>query len=290
MWHGVAVATCLGIDIGGTSVKAGLVDEDGALIGDLVSTPLAGDPLAAIERAAELARDGQQVAAIGIGSPGYLDAARTTVTFAVNLGWRDMPLVAWAADALEAPVVLEGDAVAAAVGEARAGAGRGHRDVVMVTLGTGVGVGHVIDGQPMTGAHGLAGDAGHVPMPGVAAECPCGRVGCWELVASTAALERSVQAAGFASAREALADPGARPIIDAWAAAVGDGVALLAAILDPGVIVIGGAVSASAAAFLPQVRERVASIAPAVEVIPAALGASAGTVGAGLLARQSLRD
>ncbi|MGI9195916.1 MAG: ROK family protein, partial [Candidatus Nanopelagicales bacterium] len=255
---------CIGIDIGGTSIKSGLIDVGGSLIGELHSVPVAGDPLGAVEQAARVAQADRptcEVLGVGIGSPGYLDAARTHVEYSVNLGWRQLPLVELVQNMLSLAVVLEGDAFVAALGEAIAGGGRGHRDVLAVTLGTGVGVGHVVDGTIVAGAHGMAGQAGHIPMPGIRATCSCGRVGCWELGASTSALDRAARQAGYAGAREVLEDPAAQAIVHPWADAVAAGLVMLAAIIDPDVIVIGGAASASADHFLPRVREQVSVVA-----------------------------
>lgn len=280
---------CLGIDIGGTSIKAALISADGDPLADLTSVPVGDDAVLALTTAAAHARStvpDVAVIGVGIGSPGYLDAERTMVEYSVNLGWRNFPLVAHMTEVLDLPVLLEGDAFVAAYGEAMAGSGRGHRDVLTVTLGTGVGVGHVIDGQLMVGAHGLAGQAGHIPIPGVDVACPCGRVGCWELVASTAALDHAARAAGYVDARTALADPAAHDIVHAWADAVSTGLIMLSGVLDPGMIVIAGAASQSADAFLPRMRQRLDTVSPQVLLAPATLGGAAGAVGAGMLAWQ----
>lgn len=288
--------TCLAIDIGGTSIKSGHVDASGSLVGDIRVTAVGHDPLATVLGIAREAPDTTR--AIGVGSPGYLSADRTQVAYAVNLGWRDIDLVDRLQDATGRTVVLEGDANAAALAESRVGAGHGQPSVLVVTLGTGIGVGLTLRGQAFLGAQGFAGHAGHMPVHGQAATCECGRVGCWEISASTRGLERMLDGTALQGhgAREvlrqsALGDATAQDAVQVWTARIAAGLIPLICMLDPACIVIAGAVSESGPAFLPQLQGLIAhaSAGQVIGVYPARLGPAAGVIGAGLLAWDQAR-
>lgn len=290
------VDTCLAIDIGGTSIKSGHVDASGSLVGEIRTTAVGDDPLATVLGIAREAPDTTR--AIGVGSPGYLSADRTQVAYAVNLGWRDVDLVDRLQDATGRTVVLEGDANAAALAESRVGAGQGQPSVLVVTLGTGIGIGFTVQGQVFLGAQGFAGQAGHMPVHGETARCDCGRVGCWEISASTRGFERMLEGtpleglgAREALRRSALGDAAAQEAVHAWTARITAGLIPLICMLDPACIVIAGAVSESGSAFLPQLRERIAhaSAGQVIGVYPASLGPAAGVIGAGLLAWDQVR-
>ena len=288
--------TCLGIDIGGTSIKSGLVDEAGGLMGPVMSTPVGVDPLATV---LAVAREGAgSCRAIGVGSPGYLDADRTMVEFSVNLGWRRIEVPRLIAQETGRTVVLEGDANAAALAESRVGAGSGNSSSLVVTLGTGIGVGFTVEDRIFLGAHGFAGQAGHMPVVGGHQSCECGRIGCWEIDASTRGFERMVQHTELEGlgAREILrkslaGDQTARHAVDTWTERICAGLIPLMCMLDPGCVVIAGAASESHEGFLPQLRIRVAGAAAGqpIPIHPARLGSAAGVIGAGLLAWDHLR-
>ena len=306
------------MDIGGTKVAAGVVDEHGAILATTHrDTP--ADNVQQIEDAiaavvTELAGS-YDVEAVGVGAAGFIDARRSTVMFAPNLAWRDEPLRASLQHRLGLLVVIENDANAAAWAEVRFGAGRGSEHVVALTVGTGIGGGIVIKGQLVRGQFGAAAEIGHVTVVQGGRLCGCGLRGCWEQYASGRALVREaheyLQGAPEA-AGELLRLSHGRPehitgkmiteaalagdtaalrcfeVVGTW---LGRGLAGLAAVLDPGVFVIGGGVSAAgevlrapaAAAFAESLTGH--GYRPVAELRIAELGPEAGLVGAADLAR-----
>jgi glucokinase len=306
------------VDIGGTKVAAGVVDEHGTIVATAHRhTPAENVSLIedAIAAAVGELTGKYDVAAVGIGAAGFVDAQRATVMFAPNLAWRDEPLQASLQRRLELPVVVENDANAAAWAEVRFGAGRGVDHVVAITVGTGIGGGIVCNGQLLRGQFGAAAEFGHVTVVPDGRRCGCGLRGCWEQYASGRALVRKAQqlARGCpGGAAELLRLAGGRPenitgamvtqavhagdavasqcfdVIGMW---LGRGLAGLAAILDPGLFVIGGGVSATGevlrapamAAFAASLPGR--GYRPLAELRIARLGPEAGLVGAADLAR-----
>ena len=312
------MALTIGIDIGGTKVAAGAVDEQGGIVASARRDTPSHDPTKIEEIIADVVRELQathDVEAVGIGAAGFVDASRSTVIFAPNLAWRDEPL----RKAIEArcglPVVVENDANAAAWAEARFGAGRGEKYLVMLTLGTGLGGGLVIDGQLYRGRFGVAAELGHITVEPGGRRCGCGGRGCWERYASGRALVREAQE--IASLSPAIASrmldlAGGRPegitglavtqaaqdgdegaleafrVVGTW---LGHGMAAMAAVLDPGMFVLGGGVSAAGELLrepaMRTLQERITARAyremPTVRI--AELGPEAGIVGAADLAR-----
>ena len=192
----------IGIDLGGTNVAAGLVDEAGKLLGKAsVPTPQGAEPVAdAIAAAAELAAkdagvERKQVKSVGLTAPGIIDPEKGIVFRAVNMGLENVPLVDLVSQRLDLPGVLENDANAAALGEYVAGAGRGYGSLLAITLGTGVGAGAVLDGKLYTGFNYTALEAGHTVIRRGGRRCNCGRKGCWETYASATGLIRSAREA-----------------------------------------------------------------------------------------------
>ena len=187
--------TC-GVDIGGTKIAGGVVDEDGTVVEELrVESP--ARHVEAIEDAvAELVGElatRHDITAVGVGAAGYVDSARATVMFAPNLAWRDVDLKAELEERVEVPVVIENDANAAAWGEFRFGAGHDVDDLLLITLGTGVGGGLVVDGELYRGGFGVAAEIGHLRLVPGGVRCGCGLRGCFEQYASGSALERDVR-------------------------------------------------------------------------------------------------
>jgi glucokinase len=306
------------VDVGGTKVAAGVVDERGMIIATThQDTP--ADNVSRIEGAIAAAvselTSKYDVEAVGIGAAGFIDARCATVMFAPHLAWRDEPLQASLEHRLKLPVVVENDANAAAWAETRFGAGRDADHVVTLTLGTGIGGGIVVDGQLMRGQFGAAAEFGHLTVVPDGRPCECGLRGCWEEYASGRALEREAQELARVSSTMAgellrLADGRPEDITGRMvtqAAAAGDvaalqcfevigtwlgrGLAGLAAVLDPGLFIIGGGVSAAG-----EVLRGPASIAfrehltggghrPVAGLRIAELGPEAGLVGAADLAR-----
>lgn len=306
------------MDIGGTKVAAGVVDKRGAILATTHrDTP--ADDVRQIEDAiaavvAELASS-YRVGAVGVGAAGFIDAQRSTVMFAPNLAWRDEPLQASLQRRLGRLVVVENDANAAAWAEVRFGAGRGAEHVVALTVGTGIGGGVVINGQLVRGQFGAAAEIGHVVVVPDGRPCGCGLRGCWEQYASGRALVREAHeylqgapeatgellrlaqgrpedVTGQMITEAALAgDDAALRCFDVVGTWLGRGLAGLAAVLDPGVFVIGGGVSAAGEVLrAPASAAFAASLTghgyrPLAELRIAELGPAAGLVGAADLAR-----
>ncbi|HQR27164.1 MAG TPA: ROK family glucokinase [Nocardioides sp.] len=307
----------VGVDVGGTKIAAGVVDRAGEVLEVLRVDSPAADAGAIRDAIADLVtqlRARHRVTAVGVGAAGFVDKTRSVVLFAPNLAWRDMPLRADLVDRLGLPVVIENDGNAAAWGEFAFGAGADTDDLLLLTVGTGVGGGIVLDGRLHRGAFGVAAEVGHLRVVPDGRLCGCGNHGCLEQYASGSALVRSAReeaAAGNPLARDLLdragGDPAriTGPVIteaaqrgDAFAVAqlatvgrwLGEGLASLAVVLDPAVAVIGGGVSAAGDLLLDPVREGFAGqwrgTRPALEVRRAELGNRAGVIGAADLARR----
>ncbi|TYL46140.1 ROK family glucokinase [Nocardioides sp. BGMRC 2183] len=307
-----------GIDIGGTKIAGALVAADGTiLVEDRVESP-ATEPSAIEAAVAALVTrlaDGQSVAGVGVGAAGYVDAARRTVRFAPNIAWRDEPLAADLSRLTGLPVIVENDANAAAWGEFRYGAGRDVDDQLMVTVGTGVGGGVIIDGRLLRGAFGSAAEIGHVGVVPDGEQCGCGNRGCLEQYGSGTALVRAARGAARGDAIRARAlldraggDPDAITGQMITAAAhegdrfaveqferlgywLGYGIASIGAVLDPAVVVIGGGVSEAGGLLLDPLRDSYQKALsgrgyrPEAEIRPAELGNGAGVIGAADLSR-----
>jgi len=315
------VSLTIGIDVGGTKVAAGVVDSGGRIIERLKrSTPSASPEKT--ERVIgdvvlELLRR-HRAKAIGIGAAGFVDEARSGVLFAPNLAWRDEPLKSQVEERVGLPVVVENDANAAAWAETILGAARGHDHVFLIAVGTGIGAGIIINGQLYRGRWGIAGEPGHYRVVPDGRLCGCGNRGCWEQYASGSALVaearefarrspgpavRLLQLAGGVvqgidgpaithAAREGdAAALRCFEIVGRW---LGQGLAALAAILDPGCFVIGGGVSEAGDLLIGPARAAFADALTGgshrrhADIRLAELGADAGLIGAADLARRSL--
>lgn len=310
----------LGVDLGATAIKAGLVDEKGHIgsEGERPTLPGRGRRQVICDMAAlcletllSAGRTTLDVTAAGVGVPGVVDAAAGVVKWAPNLGWRDVPLGALLSEALACPVVLDNDANAAAAAEHAAGAAKGHDNALVVTLGTGVGAGVIVCGRLLRGAHGLSGELGHMTLYPGGALCGCGNRGCFEMYASARALKdmglramqtdpegRIVRSADGETKRvtaELVArcakegDAQALAIWDRYTSDLALGLSNAARLTDPGVIVIGGGVALSGEFLLRPLQEKMdaLSIVPeagAPKIVRARFSARAGIVGAALLA------
>jgi glucokinase len=308
-----------GIDVGGTKIAGGVVDDAGNILEELrVQSPATDVP--AIEQAIETLvtelRTRHDIAAVGVGAAGYIDRARSVVLFAPNLAWRDLDLKADLERRLGLPVVIENDANAAAWGEFEFGAGKDVDDLLLVTVGTGIGGGVVLDGSLYRGAFGVGAEIGHMRVVPDGIRCGCGNRGCFEMYASGTALVREVRAAAAAGSllaadlvERAGGDPAGitGPLIteaardgDTFALEhlaglgrwLGEGIASLAAVLDPAVVVVGGGVSAADELLLDPVRQAFAAQLtgrghrPMLEIRKASLGNRAGLIGAADLTRR----
>jgi glucokinase len=316
----VAVSSSIGIDVGGTKILAGLVDAKGCVLHQARRQSARNDPTNVLNTVCEVVEELQRasddaVVAVGLGIAGPVDADRSTVFYAPNLGWPQVPVRDLLTDRVGLPVIVENDGNAAAWGEFVAGAGTNVQDLTVITVGTGIGGGIIINGELLRGAHGAAGEIGHMNAVPNGRPCGCGRNGCWEQYASGNALVREArtlaaerrQEAGLllslgdgtpegvqgvhvtAAAREG--DPVAMEafaVVGTW---LGRGLADLSSILDPGAFVIGGGVSEAGDLLLDSARATLAekltvgrSRRPIPEVRLATLGNEAGLIGAAALA------
>lgn len=316
----VAAPVSVGVDVGGTKILAALVDEGGQIVArERVATPprdVRATITAIVTTVDDLIRDHPEpVGAVGIGVAALVDGDRSQVVFAPNLGWSQVPLADEVGRLLQRRVVVENDANAAAWGEFQHGSGRPFDDAVVITVGTGIGGGLILDGRLRRGAHGMAAEIGHITLVPDGRVCGCGRRGCWEQYASGSALVRIARE--FASERRAEADrllslgdgspegirgrhvtdaardgdPVAIAAFTEVGRALGRGMADLTAVIDPQVFIIGGGVSDAGEMLVePARREHEMLVAgyggravPAV--VTARLGNDAGVVGAADLAR-----
>lgn len=308
----------VGVDVGGSKIAAGVVDEAGKIIArtrrDTPSTDPAAIVASIIDVVVEL-REAHDVEGVGVGSAGFVDAARATVLFAPNLAWRNVPVREQVSAATGLPVVVENDANAAAWGEFQFGAAEDVEDMVCVTVGTGIGGGLVLSGALYRGAHGVGAELGHMRMVPGGHRCGCGNDGCLEQYASGTALVREARI--LAAARPEYAsrllelaggelrlisgpmvtaaategDPAAVKLLADLGRWLGEALASFTALFDPKVFVIGGGVSAAgelliepaAAALTGNITGR--GYRPEPEVRVATLGNGAGIAGAADLAR-----
>ena len=186
----------VGIDVGGTKIAGGVVDEQGTILNTARRESPATDSYAierGIEELVSELRGSHDIEAVGVGAAGFVDVRRSTVMFAPNLAWRDEPLRADLEKRLGLPVIIENDANAAAWGEFTFGAGEDVDDSLLVTVGTGVGGGIVLNGQLHRGAFGVAAEIGHMRVVPDGRICGCGNRGCWEQYASGSALVRDAR-------------------------------------------------------------------------------------------------
>ena len=300
---GVDGAPVLALDIGGTKLAAGVVDARGGVHSFLVepSRPEEGAE-ASLARLFDLGRRAidasgvglAAVGAVGIGCGGPLDADRGVLLAPLHLpGWRDVPVSALAAHTFDRPVTLENDATAAAAGEHRWGAGAGVRNMVYLTLSTGVGGGVVIDGTLYRGSHGNGGELGHVTVDWHGRRCRgCGRAGCLEAYVSGTSIAERAQEAGleFATAEEVAAaaragEPGAKAIWDETLEALSCGLVSIVNLFEPELVVLGGGVTRSGELLIGPVRAAVLEDAmrptgELVDVVISPFGDQVGVVGA----------
>jgi glucokinase len=312
----VADGPAIGIDAGGTKVLGLLVDADGGILDRLQLGTPANDAEASaadvIEVATKLATAHADAVAIGVGAAGLVDR-KGRLRFAPNVAWRELSLHDRVADAVGVPVLVDNDATAAAWGEFRFGAARGFDDVLLLTIGTGIGGGVVSGGRLYRGAHGFAGEMGHFIVEPGGPQCGCGNMGCLESVASGRAIDRLGRAAAVEHptselARLAGGDPGRAvgPVVTRAAKAgdpiatrvlaevgrrLGEGIAGLVNVLDPAVVVVGGGAIDAGDLLLEPARAAYRSSVeggghrPDVPIVAAELGNDAGAVGAADLAR-----
>lgn len=287
--------TC-GVDVGGTKILAAVVDADGGILRRARVESPAGDAGAMSDTIAGLVAgltQGMPVDAVGVGAAGYISKDRSTVLFAPNIAWRNVDLKTELENRLDLPVVIENDANAAAWGEFRFGAGRDVDDMLMVTVGTGVGGGIVLGGSLLRGAYGVGAEIGHIRVVPDGVLCGCGQHGCLESYASGTALQRAVPGmSGPQITTAALAgDPRCIAAIADVGRWLGAGLATLTAVIDPARIVVGGGVAEAGDLLLGPIRESFRELLtgggyrPEAEIVSAMLGNDAGVIGAADVAR-----
>lgn len=305
----------VGIDIGGTKIAGGVVAEDGTIVEHRrVSTPEnPGDLADAVASMVLDLASRHDVRTVGVAAAGFIDASRSVIIHAPNIDWRDEPLRAELEARIGRSVTLENDANAAGWGEYRFGAGRGCANLVMLTLGTGVGGAVVIDGKLLVGGNGIAAELGHIRFIRGGRPCGCGQNGCLEQYASGRALQREIaDIADAGGIGEALAaarddrgivhgadmtrlvgadDPGALEAVRRVATALGEACGEFQAVLDPELFVIGGGVADLGERLLEPVRLAYETSLPGYGERPVAgfaiatLGNDAGLIGVADLAR-----
>ncbi len=305
----------IGVDVGGTKIAAGVVDGGGKIIDHArVDTPADDSEAtvdAIIEVASKLGDAHGEAVAVGVSAAGFVSSDRATILFTPNLAWRNLPLRDQLEGELDLPVVIENDANAAAWGEFTHGSAEDAHDLLMVAVGTGIGGGVVVDGELVRGRFGTAAEIGHLRVIPQGHPCGCGQFGCWEQYASGSALVR------FARERVSDADRllteagGDREDIDGvlvtrlaregdplcvdlladlgrW---LGEGIASLCAVLDPGLVVLGGGVAEAGNLLMDPLQQAFDLTLPAkdnrphAEIRVASLGNEAAIIGAAALAR-----
>lgn len=311
----------IGVDLGGMSAKASCLSGEGRLAAVVrAKTDIEDSPEKTINTLARLVREAAErgnvpqssVAAVGVGAPGIIDCETGTVEEWTNFGWKRIPLAERLGSLLQKPCFVLNDANAAALGEARYGAGKRFQDSVLLTLGTGVGGGIVFSGRLYQGYKGAGGEIGHTVIKLGGRKCSCGRRGCLETYVSTRALARDAlseakkhkdsklyllwrergTADGFLLF-DALkrGDACAERVFSRYIAALGEGILNLANLLRPQAVILGGGVSAEGETLLAPLRRYVnarltaGDYAP-LNILAATLGNDAGIVGAAEYARQ----
>ncbi|WP_018254694.1 ROK family protein [Salinispora mooreana] len=297
------------IDVGGSGMKCALVHRDGTVARtEHHPTQTARGPAAVVDTILDVAaalaatarHEGLAPVALGLAVPGVIDEAAGVAIWSSNIGFRDVPLRALATTRLGIPAVLGHDVRVGGVAEARLGAGRADRHVLFVAIGTGIAAAHVIDGTAAAGAHGAAGELGHILVRPGGPRCGCGQAGCLEAIASAAAVARRYAelagstpgpSAAEVAARAAAGDPLAQQVWTEAVAALADGLATGQALFDVETVILGGGLARAGAQLLDPLRAALhdrMTLHREPRLVPAALGTEAGCLGAALLALDNL--
>ena len=308
----------IGIDIGGTYIKSGIIRYDGTLVvTDKLQTPSESDPhylvntisclISQMLRQTSIKR--KEVIGVGIGSAGAVDRVRGEVCFAANLGMQKVPLAHLVEEETGFAVKIANDANCACVGEWKFGNGKAYSDIILVTLGTGVGSGIIIGNQLFEGNCGAGGEIGHMLLYKGGRQCSCGRRGCLEAYASATALVQitleQMKKDKFTKLWNVLdeskmitpqvvfemskQDKLAKKIVDEYIQNLGEGLVDLCNVFRPQAIIIGGGMSAQGENLIAPLRQYVADhifakdTTPPVDVLQASLGNDAGVIGAASL-------
>jgi glucokinase len=295
------------LDVGGTAIKCALVEPGGTIRHAERHPTGAGRGAQAVvdtiltvaEDLADKARtDGLTPVAVGVAVPGVIDEAAGVAVWAANVGFRDVPVRDLVTARLGLPTALGHDVRVGGIAEARLGAGRGHQHLLFVAIGTGIAAAHVVGGTAFVGAHGAAGEIGHIVVRPGGARCGCGQFGCLEAVASAAAVGRryaelagvpvtAAEVAARAGAGDDLAAQVWRETVDALA----DGLSTGQTLFDVEVMVVGGGLAEAGDELLDPLRAalpRRLTFQRQPRLVRAALGDEAGCLGAALLASDNL--
>ncbi|MGE4484604.1 MAG: ROK family protein [Oscillospiraceae bacterium] len=310
----------MGIDLGGTNIAAGVIDENGCVLSKqcLYTKPERGQAavISDMAKAAEAAVKAAgipltDIPYIGIGIPGTVRSDTREVIFAPNISWRGVQLEKEFRKHLDIPVFAANDADCAALGEAYFGCAAKYNSALLITIGTGIGGGFIINKSIFFGCTGCGTEPGHMTVDYGGEQCACGKRGCFETVASATALKRETRRAmeksrsslmwevcggnlknisgrtAFDAARRG--DPLALVIINAYTDHLAAGVASIVNIFWPEIVIIGGGISAEGDFLLDPLREKMkkfsyaGDILPMPKIMPASLGNDAGIIGAALL-------
>lgn len=311
----------IGIDIGGTKILGALVDPEGKILTELRVPSPAQDPDLMVDTVVGLIEDltsraSNVIAGVGVAAAGFIDADQSHILYAPNLNWRNEPMKERLQKRVSLPVFIENDANAAGWAEYKFGAGRGSKDMVMLTLGTGVGGAIVADYKLRRGGFGIGGELGHVRVVQDGRQCGCGRRGCVEQYSSGTAVVKAARKLAINEGPmgqrlrelsegqeltglhvyQALleSDPGAVSLVRTAADYLAQAMGTIVAVLDPQVFVIGGGLSEAGDLILDPIREALSSQLPAKgyrpepKIVAATFTNQAGVIGAADLARESV--
>ena len=309
----------VGVDVGGMSIKIGLVSSGGKiLLSKAFATEQEKGFKSMFARTADMIKDLLadngfsliDLGGIGIGIPGTVDSKLGLIVSAVNIGCKNQDLIKEMSQYFNVPIAVGNDANVAALGEQRFGAGKGHENVVMVTLGTGIGGGIIIDGKLYEGNGGAGGEVGHQIIEIDGEQCNCGRRGCWERYASATGLINQTKYAmaensnslmhkianenGGVDGRTAFlakdaGDEAGKAVVDKYLHYLAEGLLNLGYILHPEIFIIGGGISHEGKNVMEPLRQKLnddfdrSGMLPYIEVVQASLGNNAGIIGAAAL-------
>ena len=312
----------IGVDLGGTGIKAGVVNEKGEILSKGSTPTMAERPYQAVIAdiatlcktvAADANITVEDIEAIGVGVPGICDPKTGIIPKCTNLGWFDVPFVSELQSHIAKPVIVDNDATVAGFAEYIAGVSAGTHSSVFVTLGTGVGGGIIINGRPYSGAHGVGSEIGHMNIAMGGEECTCGNKGCFERYASATSIIRDAKRAVAENPDSVImqkcggdvekinakividaakeGDAVGKQVFDGYVNGLAHGLVNLINVIDPEVIVLGGGVSMAGEFLLNAVREAMKPLIffksmPYADVKLATLGADAGIIGAAMLSKQ----
>ena len=308
----------IGIDIGGMSIKGAAVDSNGRVYEKFSMPFIKGEPgEETIRKLAEIVKEyiaanglENKIAGIGLGSPGTLDIKNGVVNYANNLGWENLHVADIFHEILPYPVRLTNDANAASLGEAKYGAGKSYENIIMLTLGTGVGGGIIINGKLYEGNEGKGAELGHSVIVVDGEQCTCGRKGCLETYASATALIRETKKAMHSNRRSLMwkvcpdidlvggkvpfeaakqGDKVAIDVLDNYIKYLGEGILNFCNIFRPNVVVLSGGIANAGDYLFDRVNKYIKDrnygykMTPEVKVVPAELGYDSGKIGAAAL-------